>query len=285
MKHPFSIDLEDWYQGIELPMPEWKGKEKRLDKGMEKILELLDATDTKCTFFTLGWIGEKYPHLIKRLAKQGHEVASHGYSHEKVYDLTPKAFRQELIRTKKTLEDTSGQKVKGHRAPFFSITQKSLWALEIIKECGFEYDCSISPIKTWRYGIATCPEKIFKIKEIGLVEYPVNTFNFFGKKLGVGGAYFRIFPYYFFSTAYKANTKENKPTMFYAHPWEYDPGHPKVSFETKAQITHYFNLKGMYAKTKKLLRQNNFGTVAEVIEQETTKNPLENISIEILKKG
>lgn len=285
MQHPFSIDLEDWYHGIELSLDEWGSKERRLEKGMDEIIELLDSTNTKCTFFTLGWIGKKYPALLRKLVAEGHEMASHGYNHEKVYDLSPEAFKEDISRTKKVLEDVTGQEVIGHRSPFFSITKDSLWALDILKECGFEYDCSISPIKTWRYGIANCPETIFKIKENGLVEFPVNTFSFFGKKLGIGGAYFRIFPYYFFNSAYKENSKNDKPTMFYAHPWEYDPYHPNVDMEFKAKLTHYFNLKGMSGRTRKLLQQYQFGTVANILQQESRKYDFEEVSIDVLKAG
>ncbi len=265
--HPFSIDLEDWYQGIESPFSAWAGKEERLHQGMDKLIALLDASQTKCTFFVLGWIGEKHPQLIRRLADAGHEIASHGYSHEKVYDLSPQKFREESMLTKTILEDCSGQQVVGHRAPFFSITEKSLWALEILKECGYTYDCSISPVKTWRYGIAGCPEEIFRIKEIDLLEFPVSTFSLLHKKLGIGGAYFRIFPYWFFKKAFQRNTAANRPTMFYAHPWEYDPAHPRVEMEFKAKLTHYHNLKGMYARTEKLLHEFSFGTVASVLAQ------------------
>ena len=281
MHNPFSIDLEDWYQGIELPLEEWKGKERRVEIGMDRIIEILYSTNSKCTFFTLGVIGEEYPKLIQKLADAGHEIASHGYSHKKVYDLTPDEFREELKKTKDVLEQVSGQEVVGHRSPFFSITKESLWALEILKECGFEYDCSISPIKTWRYGISTCPEKIFKFEEFDLIEYPVNTFKFLGKKLGIGGAYFRIFPYLFFSNQYKNNEKSGIPTMFYAHPWEYDPDHPIIDFEPKAKFTHYHNLKGMFNRTKKLLNQFQFSTVKEVLKQQ--ENNIEKVSIKILE--
>ena len=282
--HPFTIDLEDWYHGIELPLNAWAGKEDRLHKGMDAILELLNKSNTKCTFFILGWIGERYPKLIQQLAKEGHEIASHGYSHEKVYNLNPNSFRDETKKTKDILENISGQTVRGFRAPFFSINSKSLWALEVLKECGFEYDCSISPVKTWRYGISGCPEKIFEIKELSILEFPVTTFQLLGKKFNVGGAYFRIFPYYFFNKTYKNNSKINQPTMFYAHPWEYDSKHPVIDFEFKAKLTHYHNLSGMYKRTERLLNSFSFTTVWNVLQRERADGRITAESLDVLKE-
>lgn len=282
MLHPFSIDLEDWYQGIELPISEWAGKEKRIEKGMDKIIEILEETDSKCTFFILGWVGENYPELIKKLSKAGHEIASHGYQHDKVYDMKPAEFKEKLSRTKKILEDLSGQEIKGHRAPFFSITSKCLWGLEVIRECGFEYDCSISPIKTWRYGIDSSPDHIYRIEELDLIEYPCNTFQMMNKNFAIGGAYFRIFPYRLFKKAYAENTSNGIPTMFYAHPWEYDPGHPFIKFEKKAMLTHYFNLRAMAKRTKKLLSTFSFGTVEEVLSQVRSTSTIPALSIQKL---
>ena len=279
-KHAFSIDLEDWYHGMELPFDQWKGKEDRLRKGTDVVLELLEQTSSKATFFTLGWIAEKYPELMREIVNAGHEIASHGFNHEKVYDLSPEAFRDELKRTKGALEKASGKGVLGHRAPFFSVNAKSLWALDIIKECGFVYDCSISPVKTWRYGIAGCPDEVFTIKENGLVEFPVSTFKFLNKQLGIGGAYFRIFPYFMTNGGLKKKDKSGHPAMFYAHPWEYDPTHPKIDeMEFKAGLTHYFNLKGMASRTKKMLSNYDFTTVVEVVEDLEKKGRINELSI------
>lgn len=280
VKHAFSIDLEDWYHGMELPFDQWKGKEDRLRKGTDVVLQLLDETNSKATFFTLGWIAEQYPELMKEIADAGHEIGSHGFNHEKVYDLSPDEFRDELKRTKDALEKASGKEVKGHRSPFFSVTAKSLWALDVLKECGFEYDCSISPVKTWRYGISGCPEQVFTVKENGLIEFPVSTFKFLNKQLGIGGAYFRIFPYFMTNGALKRKENEGYPAMFYAHPWEYDPTHPKIDeMEFKAGLTHYFNLNGMAARTKKMLSQYEFTTVAEVLDSIKANGQINELSI------
>lgn len=282
IKHPFSLDIEDWYHGIELPFEEWEGKEDRLRKGLDKILELLDSTSTKCTFFVLGWIAERQPRLIRALSEAGHEIASHGYRHDKVYELTPDIFREETGRTKSILEQVSGSEVKGFRAPYFSITAKSLWALEILKECGFTYDCSITPVKTWRYGISGCPDHMFRITELDLIEVPVNTFKLLGKRFNVGGAYFRIFPYSFFSKKYTQSTKEGNPTMFYAHPWEFDDEQPVIDFNLKAKLTHYHNLKGMYRRTQSLLNSFRFTTISEVLQTAKQNQMIADESISLL---
>jgi polysaccharide deacetylase family protein (PEP-CTERM system associated) len=279
----FSVDLEDWYQGIELPFSSWNQHTERIRKGVDPLLELLGKHNTKATFFTLGWIGEKYPELIKQITDAGHEMASHGYSHEKVYDLSPQAFREEISKTKKILEDISGTEVAAFRAPFFSVTNKSLWALDILKEEGYSIDCSISPVKTWRYGISTTPDEIFTIKENGLTEFPVSTFKLLTKNLGIGGAYFRLFPYMLTSNGLKQRTKEGKVNMFYIHPWEYDPHHPVVDMERKAKITHYTRLSKTIPFTDKLLGQFKFDTVSNVVKQYKAEREVNEYSIEILK--
>lgn len=279
----FSIDLEDWYQGIELPFSQWNQHTNRIRKGVDPLLALLDKHNTKATFFTLGWIGEKYPELIKQITDAGHEMASHGYSHEKVYDLSPQAFREEIRKTKQILENVSGQEVTAFRAPFFSITNQSLWALQILKEEGYHIDCSISPVKTWRYGISTTPDEIFTIKETGLIEFPVSTFKLFTKNLGIGGAYFRLFPYFFTKNGLKQRDKAGKPNMFYIHPWEYDPHHPVVNMERKAKITHYTRLSKTIPFTDKLLAEFKFDTVSNVVKNYQEQHNVNEYSIEILK--
>lgn len=284
MQNAFSIDLEDWYQGIELPFADWKNYEERIEKGTDKILELLDKHQTKGTFFILGWVAEKYPNLVKRIAEAGHEMASHGYSHEKVYDLSPEKFREEIRRSKNDIEALTGQEVIAYRAPFFSITPKSLWALEILQEEGYLIDCSISPVKTWRYGIANCPNEIFKIKELDLIEFPVSTFDLLGRKWAIGGAYFRLFPVSLTSHYLSKRQKKSDFTMFYIHPWEYDPEHPVVEMEKKAKFTHYINLKKTYSNSDKLFQKFSFNTVSHVVEAYKKANMLKEYSMEILKE-
>jgi len=278
----FTVDLEDWYQGIELPFDSWHKYEYRVEKGLDKLLFLLSENDTKATFFTLGWIAQKYPQIIKRVQKEGHELASHGFTHEKVYDLTPDAFRKEVRETKATIEDLIGKEISAFRAPFFSVTTKSLWALQILAEENYTIDCSISPVKTWRYGISSCPSTIFKIKNINLTEFPVSTYNVLHKKLAIGGAYFRLFPYALNRHHLKKRAQKNQHTMFYIHPWEYDPDHPVVDMEKKAKFTHYTNLGKTYTNTDRLLKEFNFGTVTEVITDYLNKHECVELELESL---
>ena len=279
----FTIDLEDWYQGIELPFSEWDKYNSRLEIGLNNVLQSLDKYSAKATFFALGWIAEKHPDLIKTISQLGHEFGSHGFSHEKVYDQTPEKFRDEIRRTKNILEDITGNEVVSHRSPFFSVTGKSLWALDILAEEGYKIDCSISPIKTWRYGIANCPDEIFRVAENNLIEFPVSKFKFLTKNWAIGGAYFRLFPYLFTANGLRQRTKKGLFNMFYAHPWEYDPEHPRVKFERKAMFTHYTNLKKMIPNTEKLLKNFSFDTVSKVVKNYEQQNRIKQISIKVLQ--
>lgn len=279
----FSVDFEDWFQGIEVPMKHWDQYASRIEKGTEPLLDLLETSRVKATFFALGYIAKNNPEWIKRLSEKGHELASHGYSHEKVYNLSPQAFREEIATTKKLIEDLTGKPVVAYRAPYFSITPKSLWALEILAEEGYTIDCSISPIKTWRYGIANCPDEIFYIPEVGITEFPVSPFKLFTKRIAIGGAYFRIFPYFFTRKGIRKRTSNGNPTMFYIHPWEYDPKHPVVKFHWKARLTHYTGLTNTIPYTKKLLKDFSFVTVSELVQEYGRKNSLRNVNLSLLK--
>ncbi len=280
IKNAFTVDLEDWYQGIEMPYDSWGSYEKRVEVGMNKLIQLLSDSNTKATFFTLGWIAEKYPKMIKLLADQGHELASHGYSHEKVYNLKPETFREEVRKTKSIIEDLTGTNIVAYRAPFFSITVDSLWALPILREEGHTIDCSISPVKTWRYGISSAPDHIFRIPDVDMIEFPVSTFTLMGKALALGGAYFRLFPYMISQGAYKKRVSKDAFSMFYIHPWEYDEDHPyEEKMERKARFTHYHNLKKTYKNTERLLSQFNFGTVSETITNYTATSQLTDLKL------
>ena len=259
--HAFTVDVEDWFQGIELPLRDWANKEDRLVCGLDVILAILDAANVKATFFVLGWIAKKYPQMIRALADAGHEVGSHGLDHEKVYHLSPEKFREDEHETKARLEDVTGAEVVSYRAPFFSITKKSLWALDILAQLGYRHDCSISPVVTWRYGIAGAPEGIYRLEKSGLVEYTISSWSLLGRRFASGGAYFRVFPPFLTKRPFYTQSSG----MFYVHPWEYDPDHPVVDFEWKARLTHYYNLKAMEKRTKRLLSQFAFGSVKNVI--------------------
>lgn len=269
-KIAFTVDVEDWYHGIELPVDSWSKYERRLEIGLNKILKLLSKQQVKATFFILGWVAENYPNLIKKIAKQGHELASHGYSHTKVYQLAPAQFKEEVSRTKKIIEDLTGDELLAYRAPFFSITKKSSWALHILAETGHEVDASLTGVKTWRYGVENCPSKIFQFKNCGLIEFPVSTFSFFKRKWAIGGAYFRLFPYKFTQSKIEHHLKKKSDyAMFYIHPWEYDERHPKLKLQSKmGTFTHYVKLAKTYNYTKLLLNNFNCTTMKEIIINE-----------------
>ena len=278
-RHAFSVDVEDWYQGIELPLEAWVGKENRVDIGLSKVLELLNEKNVKATFFTLGAVAKSNPKSIRFIAEQGHEVASHTMYHEKIYDLEPAKFLQQERECKKILEDVSESKVEGFRAPYFSITNQSLWALDVLRELGYAYDSSISPMQTWRYGIAGTEPGIYQLNS-GLIEFTPSLGNFCSHSYGVGGAYLRIYPYKLTKAALKKSAEIGSSGMFYVHPWELDPKHPKLKIGLKPFITHYTRLGSTVPKLKKLLSDFQFTTVRQAIDLQMAKGPLEIMKVD-----
>ena len=279
-RHAFSVDVEDWYQGIELPLKAWVGKENRVDIGLSKILDLLAERDIRATFFTLGAVAKSNPKSIRSITKYGHEIASHTMNHEKIYDLKPTEFLKQEQECKKILEDISESKVKGFRAPYFSITTQSLWALDILAQLGYTYDSSISPIQTWRYGIAGTKPGIYQLKS-GLIEFTPSLGNFCSHSYGVGGAYLRIYPYKLTKAALKKSAINGLPGMFYVHPWELDPKHPRLKIGLKPFITHYSRLGSTVPKLRKLLSDFQFTTVQQAIDIELTKGPLKVLHVDV----
>jgi len=279
IKHAFSVDVEDWFQGIELPLEDWVGRENRIDVGLSKILALLEEKCVKATFFTLGAVAKSNPKSIRLIAQQGHEVASHTMYHRKIYDLEPKAFLKQEGECKAILEDISETKVNGFRAPYFSITTESLWALDILRDLGYTYDSSVSPMQTWRYGIAGTKPGIYQVKS-GLIEFTPSLGNFCSHSYGVGGAYLRIYPYKLTKAALEDSAVNGLPGMFYVHPWELDPKHPRVKIGLKPFITHYTRLGSTESKLKKLIGDFQFTTVQGAIDLELAKGSLEVLNLD-----
>ena len=279
-RHAFSVDVEDWYQGIELPLKAWVGKENRVDIGLSKILDLLAERDIRATFFTLGAVAKSNPKSIRSITKYGHEIASHTMNHEKIYDLKPTEFLKQEQECKKILEDISESKVSGFRAPYFSITTQSLWALDILAQLGYTYDSSISPMQTWRYGIAGTKPGIYQLKS-GLIEFTPSLGSFCSHSYGVGGAYLRIYPYKLTKAALKQSTTNGLPGMFYVHPWELDPKHPRLKTGLKPFITHYSRLGSTVPKLKKLLTDFQFTTVQQAIDFELAKGSLKVLNVDV----
>jgi len=263
-----TIDFEDWYQGLEIPYDQWDQYEDRIVAVGRRLLKLLDETKTRATFFVLGYVAEQHPEIVREIAAAGHEIGTHGYSHTLIYQQTPELFRQELSRAVHGLEDLSGKKVLGHRAPFFSITQKSLWALEILSELGIRYDSSIFPVVNYRYGIADAPRWPYEITvgENTLTEFPISTWQMWGRNVPIaGGAYFRIYPYALTRRALQSINRQGRPVTFYLHPWEIDPHHPRIPLPRRIALTHYFNLGATEGRLRRLLRDFKFAPMKEVL--------------------
>ena len=275
----FSIDVEEWFHGIELSQEAWADKPSRIEQGMDILLRILDDSGRHGTFFVLGAVAESHPHLVRSLSDAGHEVASHGYRHEKVYTQTPDVFRKEESRTKCLLEDLTGQPVRGYRAPYFSITHDSAWALSNLRDLGYEYDCSISPVMSWRYGIKGAPEGLFRFSDLDLYEYTVSSWKLLGRRFASGGAYFRIFPFAWTTKPFASSD----PTMFYAHPWEYDPDHPRIRFDLRAMVTHYAKLSSMEPKSRRLIETYPFERVCDVIDGAVARSSIPEIDSATLR--
>ena len=300
-----TIDLEDYYMVSAFESvvrkEHWRKHESRIERNTHRVLDILDDADgdhgVKATFFCLGWVGERYPHLIREIERRGHEIASHGYDHQLVYCMTPEQFRRDVLISKQILEDASGKEVIGYRAPSYSITEKSLWALEILGEEGYRYDSSIFPIHHDRYGIPTAPRFPFLVRLNGqggegtavpadfgqmppwnadrvdvrdgaIVEYPISTVRMMGVNVPIsGGGYMRLFPYGWIRQGLsKINYVEKQPFVFYLHPWEFDPEQPRMAnISVLSRFRHYINLSGTAGKLRRLLSDFTFSSMREVI--------------------
>jgi polysaccharide deacetylase family protein (PEP-CTERM system associated) len=271
----FSVDVEDWYQGLEIDIDHWAAFQPRIRQGLNVLLELLDGVGARATFFVLGYQAERTPDLVRDLAARGHEIGSHGWSHRFVYRQRPDEFRHELRRSIDLLRQLSGQRVVGYRAPYFSITGEALWALDVLVEEGILYDSSIFPTLNYRYGIAGAsrhPGWIRTASGARLFEVPLSTVRLpharsrggLNVPLG-GGGYFRLYPYSLTQALTRhLHRQEAQGLIFYVHPWEYDPGHPRVPMPRLVpRITHYLNLASTASKTERLLRDFSFTTMSE----------------------
>lgn len=268
MINALTIDFEDWYQGLEIPMDAWAGYEDRVAWSGRRLLALLADAGARATFFVLGPVAERHPALIREIAAAGHEVGTHGYSHTLVYRLSREKFRDELRRSIGLLQDLTNKPVLGHRAPFFSITRDSLWALDELAECGLRYDSSIFPVVNYRYGIPDAPRWPYEVRhgEQSFQEFPISTYRLLGRNVPIaGGAYFRIFPYWVTRWAFRSINRAGKPAAFYLHPWEIDPEHPRIPLPRRIALTHYYNLGATERRLRRLLADFRFAPMSEVI--------------------
>ena len=268
-----TIDVEDYFHvsvfdGV-LPRSSWDSMESRVVANTERLLDLFDEHAVRGTFFVLGWVAERHPDLVRAIAGRGHEIASHGYAHRLVYDQTPAAFRADVRRAKQLLEDASGRPVVGYRAPSYSITARSLWALDVLLEEGYQYDSSIFPIRHDRYGIPLSGRQPYAIERNGgtLVEVPGSTTHLGPLNLPVaGGGYFRILPYWWTRWGIsRVNNSERRPAVFYLHPWEIDPDQPRLRAGRLSAFRHYRNLHCTEARLRRLLTDFRFGTMERLV--------------------
>lgn len=274
-----SVDVEDWFQvgAFEkvIDRANWNALATRVERNCDQILQLFADAGVKGTFFTLGWVAERHPALMRRIAAEGHEVASHGWDHERVFRLGREAFAADIDRARKVIEDASGQAVKGYRAPSFSIDARTLWAFEVLAEQGYAYSSSVAPIAHDHYGWREAPRFAFRpIDGAQLVEIPVTTAQFAGRRLAAGGGgFFRVLPYGFSRWAIRqVNREDKRPAVFYFHPWEIDPDQPRVEgAPLRSRLRHYTNLSVMAAKLSRLVGEFRWGRMDELAAREALR--------------
>ena len=270
MNNAFSIDVEDWFQvsafAPYIERAHWDHLPCRVERNVDLLLQMLDDAQAKATFFTLGWIAERYPQMVRRIAEGGHEVASHGYGHLRASEQTPDEFRDDLVRAKALLEDIAGEPVHGYRAPSFSIGPGNAWAHDVVAETGHLYSSSIYPIAHDHYGMPEAPRFAFRPRG-DLLEIPATSIRLVGRNLPAsGGGYFRLLPYSVSRWSLRrVNRIDREPAVFYFHPWEIDPDQPRISeAPLKSRFRHYLNLDRTFDRLDRLLRDFSWGRVDEV---------------------
>jgi polysaccharide deacetylase family protein (PEP-CTERM system associated) len=282
-----TVDVEDYFQvsafDAVVSRSDWDGLESRVVSNTERLLRVFEEHRVVATFFVLGWVAERCKGLVSQIAKMGHEVASHGHGHRLVYHQTKDAFRDDVRRAKGVLESAAGKPVRGYRAPSFSITAESLWALDVLLEEGYAYDASIFPIRHDRYGIPGSPRHPHVMTRTAgsLVEAPGSTVRIAGVNLPVGGGgYFRILPYAWTRWGIaRLNAREHQPAIFYLHPWELDPAQPRFKASRLSTFRHYRNLDKTEGRLRRLLKDFQFRTLGEVLEvHQITKSPTHQIA-------
>lgn len=265
-----TIDVEDYFQvsafAPYIRRDEWDSRECRVERNVHHILDLLARRSTRATFFTLGWVAERYPQVVRRIVADGHELASHGYGHQRASDLDARAFGEDVTRAKRILEDIGGVPVLGYRAPSFSIGTANLWAFDVLAQAGYRYSSSIYPIAHDHYGMPDSPRFAYRVGS-GLLEVPVTTVRLLNRNLpSSGGGYFRLLPYAMSRWLIgRVNAADREPAVFYFHPWEIDPGQPRVpGIDAKTRFRHYVNIPRMEAKLQQLLGDFRWGRMDHI---------------------
>lgn len=267
-----TVDVEDYFQvsAFEryIDRADWERQECRVERNVDRILALFDRHRVKATFFTLGWVAERYPQMVRRMVDQGHELASHGWSHVRVTEQDPAAFRKDVVRTKALLEDIAGQEILGYRAASYSIGADNLWALDVLNETGHRYSSSIYPIRHDLYGMPDAPRFAFRPGTDDFLEFPVTTVRVGGRNLPCGGGgWFRLVPYPGMRWAMRrVNRVDQESVIFYFHPWEIDPEQPvQQGLDAKTRFRHYLNLERMEPRLARLLGDFQWGRMDEVL--------------------
>ncbi|WP_434063961.1 XrtA system polysaccharide deacetylase [Roseateles violae] len=270
LRNAMTIDVEDYFQvsafAPYIARSDWDARECRVERNIERILALLAERNTQATFFTLGWVAERYPQLVRAIVDGGHELASHGYGHERASDLSPQQFAQDVGRAKKLLEDIAGQPVLGYRAPSFSIGEGNLWAFDTLLEAGYRYSSSVYPIAHDHYGMPDSPRFAYPVRE-GLLEVPVTTLRMFNRNLpSSGGGYFRLLPYALSRWLIRqVNERDQQAAVFYFHPWEIDGGQPRIpGIDAKTRFRHYVNIARTHDRIAQLLQDFAWGRMDEI---------------------
>ena len=275
-----TIDVEDYFQVSALapyiPRSQWDQRECRVERNVERILEMLAVQGTRATFFTLGWLAERHPGMVRRIVAAGHELASHGHGHERASDLDETAFRQDITRAKQVLEDVGGVRVQGYRAPSFSIGHGNLWAFDTLAQAGYRYSSSIYPIAHDHYGMPDSPRFAYPIGQTGIIEIPVTTLRLAGRNLpSSGGGWFRLLPYELTRWMIRrVNRTERESAIFYFHPWEIDDAQPRVpGVDAKTRFRHYVNLAHTEAKLQRLLADFRWGRMDDIFLGSMQRSP------------
>ncbi len=269
-----SVDVEEYFQvsnfeGV-IPRESWGSLPSRAGDSTRRLLDAFDETGQRATFFVLGWVAERDPGLVREIADRGHEVACHGYQHELVYAIGPEAFRKDLRRARAAIEDACGRTLHGYRAPSYSVTRESLWALPILVEEGFRYDSSIFPVRHHRYGIPDFAREPLRLELGGgasICEYPLTTLRLGSLNLPLaGGGYLRFLPAALFRWGFGRLVRQGRPTVLYVHPWEIDPGQPRQEVGWKVRVNHYHNLGRTEGRLRRLLEAHRFAPLGESLD-------------------
>ena len=279
LTNALTIDVEDYFQvsafAPYIARSDWDRRECRVERNVHRILQMLDDRGVQATFFTLGWLAERYPAMVREIVSGGHELASHGYGHERACDLDRGAFHEDVHRAKAVLEQTGGVAVRGYRAPSFSIDDRNLWALDVLRETGHQYSSSIYPIVHDHYGMPDAPRFAHRTPQ-GLVEVPVTTLRLLNRNLpSSGGGYFRLLPYGVSRWMLRrVNHVERQPAIFYFHPWEIDPAQPRIDgIDARTRFRHYVNLGRNEHKLRRLLDDFRWGRMDDIFLGSSSRSP------------